>query len=59
VLRSSEDLGVYGTAAYRDKKGVGVFVRFRTPLHQASMADSKNQSLSSFDNQNRGQRKWS
>jgi hypothetical protein len=25
-------LGVYGTIAYRDKKVVGVFVRFRAPL---------------------------
>jgi hypothetical protein len=25
-------LGVYGSFAYRDKKVVGVFVRFRAPL---------------------------
>jgi hypothetical protein len=29
MLRS---VGVYGTIAYRDKKVVGVFVRFRAPL---------------------------
>jgi hypothetical protein len=28
------NFGVYGTIAYRDKKVVGVFVRFRAPLVQ-------------------------
>jgi hypothetical protein len=29
-------MGVYGFAAYRDKKVVGVFVRFRAPLQYYS-----------------------
>jgi hypothetical protein len=38
-----------GVIAYRDKKVVGVFVRFRAPLHSTSISDfSKPNAFSSL-----------
>jgi hypothetical protein len=37
-------LGVYGFIAYRDKKVVGVFVRFRAPLHAYGLSKIKGDS---------------